>query len=510
MTIMKKTIFFLVALMAMVQLQAQDCTVNFDLNYAGAGALPARQVKQGRVMPLTDKPLPTREGYRFGGWYTSSSCQAEEEWLFGSKSGGYFQPAADSMAVEKSMTLYARWIAPTHIKDAEGLNRMREDLHGWYVLDNDIDLSDYEDWIPVGTYEADYEWADGEWWTNGFKGKLDGQGHAIRHLSITKPTHEKKALFGSMVNGEICNLIIESPRIDMTAASTYVAPLVGIIKQDNGHEAIIENVTVKDARFNLHIVGTHAAFTGITCVTVGCWNGTLRNIDVEGSIHVDITGKVGADLYIGGIAGENYSNTTDCHTKLDIKANFHEVENVGNYKGFIGGMVASGTNVDGCLAEGTIEVRGQAQTDDLYIGGLVGSGRYGVIAQNASLVNIKVENVQKAQVGGIVGEFNSLYGGIGAALGIKLTEVKQCYVGGSISATPSVVIGAISGAGQPQTLSAFGGKMDYKLGDCAYLVPQGVELADKDIPTFTCLQVPLSIDKQNLHETMQKEFSLLR
>ncbi len=137
--------------------------------------------------------------------------------------GAFMQQANDSMKVEQPMTLYARWIAPTHIKTAEELNRMRDDLYGWYVLDNDIDMSGFSDWEQVGVYEADYEWAEGEWWKKAFKGKLDGQGHTIRNLKSTQPTSEKKALFGSMMNGEICNLVIEDFVVDMSTTSMYAS-----------------------------------------------------------------------------------------------------------------------------------------------------------------------------------------------------------------------------------------------------------------------------------------------
>lgn len=224
---MKKTLTTLaIALLSALQLQAQQCEVKFNLNYNTSQQVEPISVKQGCALTLDKKPLPQREGYRFGGWYTSPDCQPADEWLFGKMvgmMGAFMQQANDSMKVEQPMTLYARWIAPTHIKTAEELNRMRDDLYGWYVLDNDIDMSGFSDWEQVGVYEADYEWAEGEWWKKAFKGKLDGQGHTIRNLKFTQPTSEKKALFGSMMNGEICNLVIEDFVVDMNTTSMYAS-----------------------------------------------------------------------------------------------------------------------------------------------------------------------------------------------------------------------------------------------------------------------------------------------
>lgn len=37
-----------------------------------------------------------------------------------------------------------------HVSTAEDLSAMADNLSGYYVLDNDIDLSEYGDWVPIG------------------------------------------------------------------------------------------------------------------------------------------------------------------------------------------------------------------------------------------------------------------------------------------------------------------------------------------------------------------------
>lgn len=190
------------------------CLVEFDLNYDGAKSIESIYVNKGRAIQMGDCLLPEREGYRFAGWYTSKECKPEQQWLFGAKKTGFFPPVfVDSMAVNRPMRLYARWVSPVSIKTAEQFNKIRDDLYGWYVLDADIDLSGFADWNPIGGYESDYEMADGEWWKKAFKGRLDGQGHKIIDLNLTTGSPSMKALFGAVANNEICNLIIENCRI---------------------------------------------------------------------------------------------------------------------------------------------------------------------------------------------------------------------------------------------------------------------------------------------------------
>ena len=61
-------------------MKAQQCEVNFDLNYDTTQKIEGISVKQGCAIPMDKKPLPQREGYRFGGWYTSQEGQAQDEW----------------------------------------------------------------------------------------------------------------------------------------------------------------------------------------------------------------------------------------------------------------------------------------------------------------------------------------------------------------------------------------------------------------------------------------------
>ena len=468
---MKKNLILSVACVFFtLQLKAQQCEVSFDLNYDTADRIEAVCVKQGCAIPLDKKPYPEREGYLFGGWYTSKEGKAADEWLFGKMvgmMGAFTSQENDSMKVEKPMTLFARWIAPTHIVDAEGLNRMRNDLHGWYVLDNDIDLSEIDDWVQVGEYEANYEWADGEWWRNAFKGKFDGQGHTIRNLRLTKPTAEKKAMFGSMVNGEICNLVLEDCMIDMSTTSMYVAPLVGIMKQDGGRTASITNVQVKNARFDVNLNNSVGAFSGVTALTVGAWNGTVSHCCVQGEMNISFSGTGGGELYVGGLAGENYCEVQDCQADFIVNLHFSQPEIEGEFKAFVGGLVASATTVTDCEANAVINIDGDPLTDQLFIGGLVGSERYGEISRSTAKMRVHLNGMKQAQIGGIVGEFNKTYGGIGAALGTKKTSVHDCHAEMDIQADPAIrlVRGAISGSGIPEPLKAWGGQMEYEVRD---------------------------------------------
>ena len=471
---MKKTLILLaIAVLMVMPMKAQQCEVKFDLNYDTTEQVESISVQQGCALPLDKKPMPQREGYRFGGWYTSKEGKAQDEWLFGKMvgmMGAFMAQANDSMKVEQPMTLYARWIAPTHIKDAEGLNCMRDDLYGWYVLDNDIDMSGMDDWIQVGVYEVDYEWAEGEWWKNSFKGKLDGQGHTIRNLKFTQPTSEKKAMFGSMMNGEICNLVIEDCVVDMNTTSMYVAPLVGIMKQGGDHVNAITNVQVKNAKYKVNLNNTQGAFSAVTFLTAGAWNGSISHCSVQGEMDITFQGTGGGQFYVGAFAGENYSEMDDCQSDVKINIHFAAPEPAKDFSVFVGGLAASATNVKNCVAKGSITIDGDPLTEQFFVGGLIGSERYGEVSHNKAQMQINLSGMKKAQTGGIVGEFNKTFGGVGAALGFKKTSVHDCQAEVEVNAAPSIQLtqGHIAGGGQPEPLNAWGGQMEYEISNCTW------------------------------------------
>ncbi len=463
-----------------VSMMAQDVTVRFNLNYKTREQAPAAlTVKAGTALKLQDKPLPERPGYRFAGWYADKACT--REWLFGTLSAGWMQPAADSMAVKQPMTLYARWAAPVHIKDARGLDAMRNDLSGWYVLDQDIDLSSYPDWTPVGVYEAHYEWADGEWWAKAFKGRLDGNGHTIRGLSITALETEKKGLFGTLVNGEIRDLVLDNPVIDLHAEAPYVAPLVGIMKEDPRRRCILENIRVNNAEISLEVENERGVFVSATALAGGAWNGTISNCHANGCIQVRTNRNGGGEMYVGGLVGESYCQTVDCSAEMQI--NICQEGGKG-FKVSVGALQAGATIVRNSLAMGHIHMSGNCGT--VSIGGLVGDERYGAIEDCTSYTTIDTENLPEAYIGGIVGSFNEQYAMIGTMAGVNTTTVRNCFAGGGIRTTGTgrVRCGAISGVGQPLPFEAWGQKMTYLIDDCTYSFSDEenvLELVDTDL-----------------------------
>ena len=434
-----------------------EVTVQFNLNYNTDQKAPeAVTVPKDKEMALAQKPVPERAGYRFAGWYKDPGCT--QEWLFGAKTPEFMKPPVEWMAVSESMTLYARWAAPVHIRTAEELDAIRKDLHGWYVLDNDIDLSSLGQWEPIGRYEPDYEYADAEWWVHAFKGRLDGNGHAVKGLRIQgEIPFGQCGIFGAIANGEVHDLVIEKPVIDVKGAVLYVGTVSGMMRQDKGRHSILEGVCVKGLQTRVEIDKEAQSYISVAGLIAGVWDGDIRNCRADGRITVKAAGLAGGMLFTGGLAGESYSQTDGCTAEMDIDVQYDRKDAEGEQTSYIGGLQGGSTYIKNSTAKGRISISGDNGKGQVVAGGLAGSERYGIVSGNSALTSIQADGIPALQSGSLIGEYNFQYAVFGMMQGVTQTVLKDNRAQGS---------SPICGSGDVPFFEYNGMKMTYLVENC--------------------------------------------
>lgn len=434
-----------------------EVTVQFNLNYNTDQKAPeAVTVPKDKEMALAQKPVPERAGYRFAGWYKDPGCT--QEWLFGAKTPEFMKPPVEWMAVSESMTLYARWAAPVHIRTAEELDAIRKDLHGWYVLDNDIDLSSLGQWEPIGRYEPDYEYADAEWWVHAFKGRLDGNGHAVKGLRIQgEIPFGQCGIFGAIANGEVHDLVIEKPVIDVKGAVLYVGTVSGMMRQDKGRHCILEGICVKGLQTRVEIDKEAQSYISVAGLIAGVWDGDIRNCRADGKISVKSAGMAGGMLFTGGLAGESYSQTDGCTADVEIEVQYDRKDAEGEQTSYIGGLQGGSTYIKDSTAKGRISISGDNGKGQVVAGGLAGSERYGIVSGNSALTSIQADGIPGLQSGSLIGEYNFQYAVFGMMQGVTQTVLKDNRVQGSAP---------ICGSGDVPFFEYNGMKMTYTVENC--------------------------------------------
>ena len=408
-------------------------------------------------------------GKRFAGWDTSKEPVLVDgvsttKFLLDVNSNSYYDVGAiekDVMEVTEDMTVYARWVEPQWVETEEDLRNMKNDLSGWYILKNDITLT--EEWMPVGAYYATYEYLSASWWTYAFSGQLDGNGYSIKGLKISTlepygdivhPTEGSgngtTALFGSVCNAEISDLVIESPVIDITDYSNAKHGYVAVVAAFAQQSPKIVNVHVVDAKISVKT--TDVNYIAVCAFVGGHWGGTVSRCSATGSIDVGANFTEGyeggsTNLYVGGIAGEGYGWIDETSSDMDITLTVNDARaelppstdpttgmpaSVSNnvYMGSIGG---STTYTDNVTAGGTLTLDYANVENTLvvaYLGGSGGIQRYGYLDYSETDTAIAVTSNGKEGNTLYVGSFLGGYDGITSI--INLTGFNDLKVRESI------------------------------------------------------------------------------
>ena len=327
---------------------------------------------------------------------------------------------------------------PWQIATAEQLDRVRDDLKAHYVLTDDIDLSGYESWIPIGAFQSlsdapeDAEVPHPDF---AFTGTFDGAGHTISNLTVSCEAPMGAGLFGCASGTE-------------------------------SGAASIGHFTLKDVNVSgFYLVGGAVGLQFMSC--------SVTDIHLVGENH--LTGMQG----IGGIVGTGFDLISDCSATADIT--------VSGDDGACAGLIAGGTtmsSIKNCeVTGGSITADGNATWG---FGALCGApwGAPEITACKVSGTVITVNGENNRLVGGLVG-FGGSYDPTAPAqisgctvedVSIIVSETTDS-VGGLIGAGKEMMEGSdvmssfvISGCSVSGTIEGGGNNVGEVVGDPACAV----------------------------------------
>lgn len=169
-------------------------------------------------------------------------------------------------------------------------------LTGKYILTNDIDLSAYENWTPIGN---DYSNTD----ASAFSGVFDGNGYTISNLTVTATSittgldQAYGGLFNHIMGSTIKNLVMKNATISVNISGKqgFIGVIAGNAEaSSSGVPNTISNVVILDSS-----------------VTIVKTNGVFGAGSFIGSVNKRYTTR-----RAGGIKFEN------CYSNSSITANF--------------------------------------------------------------------------------------------------------------------------------------------------------------------------------------------
>ena len=287
-----------------------------------------------------------------------------------------------------------------------------------YVLTDDVNLSAYGNWTPIGTEDHPFE------------GVFDGQNHVVTGLKIDRENEEYQGLFG------------------------YVSGT------DDAHKAQIKNVAVRDAQIRAHaevgaVVGRYGRFTA-------GFVEPLENCAMIGGTIQGTSGSMGQSCFVGGIVGRACGEIQRCYATGDIIGADNAIE----YGGIVG---ESFKTVNACYWTGSLSGMGSYADD---FGGIAGTARGAVTncyttgditgsLNNAgtlgSIVGCALDRVTNCYATGSVKGWRAIGGIAGQAYGDTYAHatISGCMaLNTSVESNPFYSIGRIVGiTGQESVLN---------------------------------------------------------
>ena len=294
---------------------------------------------------------------------------------------------------------------PYLITTADQLAAIKDDLTGYYKLDNDIVLTGT--WTPIGTFDPE---ADGETpkAAEAFTGTFDGDGHTISGLTVDGDI--AAGLFGCVANGTVKNVTIENATV---SGGCMVAAAVGY-----AYNSTVEDVTLTASE------GETNAITGHSFDYYGTQAAPNMMAGIVGA---------GMDSTVTGCKVEKTTLTATGFGNADgWGTNVHDI-------GLLGGGLENTSLSDCTVQDSSIEITGPSA---FGVGGLSGCAMVADSVTNCTVNNVSIKMDDNAYlVGGLVGYDGKTDGDV-----TELTDCTTENVKINVGAT-SYRIGGLIGGG---------------------------------------------------------------
>ena len=210
------------------------------------------------------------------------------------------------------------------IRTADDLNNVRNDLSGEYIQMTDINLLEYDNWNPIGSYESP------------FTGSYDGRGYRITNLAISRSEENNIGLFSFFSEARILNVNISGNIVGGDTIGSLVAG------STNG--TVIDRCCA-----DINIAGSGDSIGGLVGANV---NSIIRKSYTIGNIYTS------AGSNCGGIVGVNAGTgaVDNCYSITNIFGDNCVGGAIGgSYSGsevtniYFAGNVDGNTNIGGLL-----------------------------------------------------------------------------------------------------------------------------------------------------------------
>ncbi|WP_438434979.1 dockerin type I domain-containing protein [Gorillibacterium sp. sgz500922] len=320
----------------------------------------------------------------------------------------------------------------------------------YYKLGADIDLSGYDNWVPIGDQSFP------------FKSYFDGNGYTITGLTVNRPASSYAGLFGYLSGGQVQNVRLSDVNV---VGKDYVGGLVGFLSSGSGRAEY--NTVSGQVSGNSNIGGLAGGTDSSSYI-----NGNSANVAVNGNMNVGgLIGFYGGNLTmtdnsasgnvtgtgnnVGGLIGSTYGSAgtlSNSHASGIVTGKSSASTNLG---GLVGNSAFS--KIEYSYATGDVN-----STGGTYLGGLVGFGLSTALEKSFATGNITVTGTANPFAGGLISRTNSNITNCYARGNVTAIGASTSYLGGLVGSHNGYIqysysVGSVTGKGSLNASLAGGG-----------------------------------------------------
>ena len=291
------------------------------------------EMAQTRILYIPEGNLDSYNNTKFDGTSTGTLTGANEKVGWGEAFARIYEynNAAQEINSKEDLVAFRDAVnSGTPYKGSTG---------GMVTLTVDIDLSDVDNWVPIGTSGQPYS------------GIFDGGGHVIKNMKVDHGDDNYQGLFGYTDYATVYNMHLLNPQVH---GVDYVGSVVGYAAT-NSHITDVLVTSNASSDNDYTVKANYGSGGGIV--------GYAKGATIERCMF---RGQVKCFGWTGGIVGNVFNNVaiTDCSASNFLQ-NFNNKEASG-LGGIVGG--AGGVTVNRCFARNVLSYTGW----EPYRGSIVG------------------------------------------------------------------------------------------------------------------------------------------
>lgn len=318
--------------------------------------------------------------------------------------------------------------SPYIISSVSDLEYVKTNLSAYYKLGANITLSSA--WTPIGTNEQP------------FTGYFDGNGHTVSGLKINQSGNSVYAGLFGYSTGDISHLKVVMADAGITVTATTQAYAGGVVGYNNG--GTLETCEVV-GKITANVSSSSNIAEVYAGLVAGRSSGDISSSDAIGNITATVTetsatgtAANNAQVYAGGIVGHSNADLHNNTSMVEVVATAAAASKYMAPKAYVGGIAGKNTgNVTECQTTGNASASaiGEALEAAAYAGGIIGfetgnveiSVAYGDVSAETSA------SAAKTYAGGLVGFISgniSKASAFGAATAESTATSDAVYAGG--------------------------------------------------------------------------------